>query len=205
MTAVPSGQRFPKQIDKEPERHPFLEANDKLDRHRLAGGEHVPLRLQRHGGPHALRPLVRIEQQVVAGDSVTVKKGKRRGVSLVLVNVAVMVNCPAGPSLTAVGSKACPAGSSVTKSLTRGKNSKAPMSHAAVPSPLPSTTRGLPRWSVRRGSPLASGQSGPPASMAGLPGTRAWVWVGPPFKASVGLRMSASWTPAGVRYPWRQG
>ena len=48
-----------------------------------------------------------------------------------------------------------------------------------------------------RGSPWASRQTGPPASMAGLPGTRAWVWVGPPLSASVGSRMSGSRTPAG--------
>ena len=33
--------------------------------------------------------------------------------------------------------------------------------------------------------------------MAGLPGTSAWVCVGPPLKASTGLRMLLSWTPAG--------
>ena len=71
---------------------------------------------------------------------VTVKKGTRSGVALVLVNVAVMVNVPAGPPGTGVGSKAVSkAGSSVTKSFTTGKNSKAPMSQAAVPSPSPST------------------------------------------------------------------
>ena len=33
--------------------------------------------------------------------------------------------------------------------------------------------------------------------MAGLPGTRACVSVGPPLKAKTGLRILLSWTPAG--------
>jgi hypothetical protein len=108
--------------------------------------------------------------------SLTPKKGKRRGVSLVFVNVAVMVNVPAGPSGTGVGSETVSTSpTNATWSLTMGKNSKAPMSQAAVPSLLPSTTRGLPRWSVARGSPVASRQTAPPASMAGLPRTKAWV------------------------------
>ncbi len=37
--------------------------------------------------------------------------------------------------------------------------------------------RATPRWSV-------AGQSGPPASWAGPPGTSAWVRVGPPLFAS---------------------
>src|SRR6185369_11094364 len=40
--------------------------------------------------------------------------------------------------------------------------------------------RGMPRWSVGWQSP-SSGL----ASMAGLPGTRLWVWVGPPLLARV--------------------
>src|SRR3972149_2670268 len=58
-------------------------------------------------------------------------------------------------------------------------NSYAPISQVAVLSPSPSTGRANPRWSVAGG-----GQSGLPASMAGLPGRRAWVWVEPPLSAS---------------------
>src|SRR3972149_5707597 len=46
------------------------------------------------------------------------------------------------------------------------------MSHAAP------WGRATPRWSVAGG-----GQSELPASMAGLPARRAWVWVGPPLFA----------------------
>ena len=59
--------------------------------------------------------------------------------------------------------------------------SKAPMST------VPLTTRGkpAPRWSVVSGLPLASTASALlPASMAGLPGSRAMVCVGPPLSAS---------------------
>ena len=78
--------------------------------------------------------------------SVTVKKGNRSGLLLVLVNVAPMVKVPAGALGTGVGLKlVSSAGSNVTRLLTMGKNSKAPMSHLAVPSPLPSTIRTLPR------------------------------------------------------------
>ena len=54
------------------------------------------------------------------------------------------------------------------------------MSTIATPSPLPSFLRGkpAPRWSV--GGTLALS----PASMAGLPASRAWVLVGPPLFAS---------------------
>jgi hypothetical protein len=47
---------------------------------------------------------------------------------------------------------------------------------------------------------LVGGQVSPAASMAGLPGTRAWVWVGPPLAAR-GARMSLSavgWVPSAV-------
>src|SRR3989304_3371224 len=47
------------------------------------------------------------------------------------------------------------------------------MSQTAWPSALPSTGRGWPRWS-EEGQPVLV-----PASMAGLPESRAWVWVGP--------------------------
>ena len=56
------------------------------------------------------------------------------------------------------------------------------MSHRAVPSLLPSTFRGKPRWSVCKSAPELSWQPlGLPASIAGLPATRARVWVGPPL------------------------
>src|SRR5437870_471184 len=58
-------------------------------------------------------------------------------------------------------------------------SSYAPISHVAMPSPLPSSGRGKPRWSVAGG-----GQSFPPASIAGLPGKSAWVGVGPPLSCS---------------------
>src|SRR5439155_18760473 len=57
--------------------------------------------------------------------------------------------------------------------------SYAPISQVAIPSPLPSSGRGKPRWSVAGG-----GQSSPPASIAGLPGNSAWVGVGPPLSCS---------------------
>src|SRR5262245_45317903 len=60
--------------------------------------------------------------------------------------------------------------------------STAPMSQRAVPSLLPSTWRGKPRWSVSKSAPELSRQPpGLPASMAGLPATRVCVWVGPPL------------------------
>ena len=68
------------------------------------------------------------------------------------------------------------------------------MSHLAVPSLLPSDGRAKPRWSVGKSVPALSRQPpGSPASIAGLPATRAWVWVGPPlfFK---GPRICASET-----------
>ena len=56
------------------------------------------------------------------------------------------------------------------------------MSHLAVPSLLPSATRKKPRWSVGKSIPALSRQPfGLPASIAGLPATRAWVSVGPPL------------------------
>ena len=62
----------------------------------------------------------------------------------------------------------------------RTYRSNAPMSTTAMPLPLPSFLRGKPkpRWSVG-GTPALS-----PASMAGLPASRAWVLVGPPLLAS---------------------
>ena len=80
------------------------------------------------------------------------------------------------------------------KGKSRLLNSTAPMSHRAVPSLLPSTFRGKPRWSVCKSAPGLSRQPlGLPASIAGLPATRACVWVGPPlfFK---GPRICASET-----------
>src|ERR1700675_2373241 len=54
-----------------------------------------------------------------------------------------------------------------------GTNSYAPMSHAAP------WGRAMPRWSVDGGGqPLVT------ASIAGLPGRRAWVCVGPPLATS---------------------
>ena len=50
-------------------------------------------------------------------------------------------------------------------------DSKAPMST------VPSTMRGSPRWSVVTPAGMSALL---PASMAGLPGNRAIVWVGPP-------------------------
>ena len=57
--------------------------------------------------------------------------------------------------------------------------SYAPMSQVAVASPSPSNGRAAPRWSVAGG-----GQSPLPASIAGLPASRACVKVGPPLLAS---------------------
>src|SRR5919202_2621273 len=65
--------------------------------------------------------------------------------------------------------------------------SRAPMSQTAVPSPLPSTGRLAPRWSVLS-TGLAAQTLLSPASMAGLLASRAWVRVGPPLSARVGLR-----------------
>src|SRR5262245_14046292 len=53
--------------------------------------------------------------------------------------------------------------------------SNAPMSQMAVGSAPPSTGRWNPRWSVAGHPTLV------PASMAGLPGSSAWVSVGPPL------------------------
>ena len=50
-------------------------------------------------------------------------------------------------------------------------DSKAPMST------VPLTMRGSPRWSVVTPAGMRALL---PASMAGLPGSRAMVWVGPP-------------------------
>src|SRR6266446_3685061 len=58
-------------------------------------------------------------------------------------------------------------------------SSYAPISQAAIPSPLPSSGRERPRWSVAGG-----GQSFPPASIAGLPGESARVGVDPPLSCS---------------------
>ena len=49
--------------------------------------------------------------------------------------------------------------------------------------------RATPRWSV-----VGGGQPVATASSAGLPGTKAWVRVGPPLLARVGLRMALSGT-----------
>src|SRR5262249_1156704 len=55
----------------------------------------------------------------------------------------------------------------------------------AVPSPSLSVGRGKPRWSLVSGLPTGSVQpAGSPASMAGLPASRAWVGVGPPLSWS---------------------
>src|SRR3954453_16380787 len=62
-------------------------------------------------------------------------------------------------------------------------NSTAPMSQAAMVSPLPSTGRKKPRWSV-------AGQSVMKASIAGLPGTRLGVLVGPPLLAKVVFKIA---------------
>ena len=67
------------------------------------------------------------------------------------------------------------------------RNSKAPMSHSGTWSSSPSTGRRNPRWSVRGG-----GQRRATQSTAGLPATRAWVFVGPPFDTKVVSRMAAS-------------
>src|SRR5262249_10564878 len=71
-------------------------------------------------------------------------------------------------------------GSVVDVVVTGGWNSTstAPMSHTAVPSPLPSSGRGVPGGSVAGGGQLV------PASIAGLPGSSRWVCVGPPLSAS---------------------
>lgn len=74
------------------------------------------------------------------------------------------------------------------------------MSQTAVPSPLPSWGREMPRWSLA-GQPVLS-----PASMAGLPESRAWVRVGPPLawrgprRGSVLVRSVALLVGGGVLY-----
>ena len=66
------------------------------------------------------------------------------------------------------------------------------MSHLAVPSLLPSSNRRKPRWSVGKSMPALSRHPlGLPASIAGLPATRAWVSVGPPLLFK-GARICAS-------------
>ena len=57
-------------------------------------------------------------------------------------------------------------------------SSKAPMSHTALLSPLPSCGRVMPRWSVAAQVALLA------ASSAGLPNAMAWVWLLPPLLAS---------------------
>ena len=56
-------------------------------------------------------------------------------------------------------------------------------------STVPPTMRGKPgpRWSVARGSPVlgSTARALLPALMAGLPASRAMVWVGPPLSARV--------------------
>ena len=91
-------------------------------------------------GPHALGPLVRIEQQVVTGELRHGKEGEAQWRGTRVGERRRNGEGARGRLGTGVGSKAVSkSGSSVTKSLTTGKNSKAPISHAAVPSPLPST------------------------------------------------------------------
>lgn len=72
------------------------------------------------------------------------------------------------------------------------------MSIRAVPSSRLSTSLGNPRWSVVSGGAKAPGsKSGSPASIAGLPKTKAWVIVGPPLSVSVVWRIvAASIAPA---------
>ena len=55
-----------------------------------------------------------------------------------------------------------------------------------------------PALVVPQRPPLGGGQCAGPALMAGLPGTRAWVRVGPPLLASVGSRMALSDSTAGT-------
>src|SRR5262245_45020210 len=67
------------------------------------------------------------------------------------------------------------------------------MSHAATPSLFPSTGLGKHRWSVlgTPGSPKVQR----PASIAGLPGSNAWVCVGPPLFCSGPSLGSATVSP----------
>src|SRR5215510_8040566 len=59
------------------------------------------------------------------------------------------------------------------------------MSQRATPSLFPSIDLGNPRWSVKIFTPKLSWQPrGSPASIAGLPGSSACVWVGPPLFCS---------------------
>ena len=64
---------------------------------------------------------------------------------------------------------------SVVTTMSNGPLSKAPMSTA------PPLTRGAPRWSVVMPAGISPT---PPFPMAGLPESRAMVWVGPPLGAS---------------------
>ncbi len=103
------------------------------------------------------------------GVAVSVAVGTRTGVFVavgvwvgVAVKVGVAVNVGVGVGVGGTGMS----------------YSKAPMSQIALVSPSPSCGRVTPRWSV------VSQLDGLPASMAGLPGSRAWVSVLPPLSAS---------------------
>lgn len=76
---VPLAQWLPEQIDKKREPLPHLQPNDKVDCHRLAWGEHMVPNIQGTRGAHALCPLIRIEQQVIAGEIRHGKEGKPQG------------------------------------------------------------------------------------------------------------------------------
>src|SRR5512144_1418377 len=80
----------------------------------------------------------------------------------------------------------------------RSRNSTAPMSQTAVPSPFASVGRGSPRWSVA-GQPIAA-----PLSRTGLPVAGTWVIVGPPLSArgpSCGSTLFWSPLPANEQVP----
>src|SRR3954464_6444234 len=82
-------------------------------------------------------------------------------------------------------------------------DSNAPISHTATPLPSPSMGRGkpAPRWSIVSGAPrLFTQPAGSPASMAGLPGSRARVCVGPPLFAR-GPRLGATLSLLPVALP----
>src|SRR6185369_9174604 len=85
-----------------------------------------------------------------------------------------------------------------------GISSNAPMSHTTPPRPSPSKWRGSPRWSVisaTGGVEKSVHPAGGPASIAGLPATRAIVDVTPPLSpigASPGSTGDAdvpTWSP----------
>ena len=125
----------------------------------------------------AVAVAVGLAPRVLLTMGVTVAVGVRVGLSVgvrVDVAVAVRVAVAVGVGLAERVLVAVGGGSEL--------NSYAPMSQMAVPLASPFTGRTKPRWSVVKVAPKPSVQPpGLPASIAGLPFSSAWVWVGPPL------------------------